>query len=82
MIRSRRISWVSNCSGAMSMASRATEQPGATFSASSRVSGSASTVIAYSDMLTEKRLVLEDGSNSRWLPRSASAASTASSRPG
>ena len=38
--------------------------------------------MAYSDMLTANRLVLDDGSNSRWLPSSASAASTASATAG
>ena len=46
------------------------------------MSGSESTVIAYSDMLTENRRVLDDGSKSRWLPSSASAASTASATDG
>ena len=75
MIRSRRISWVSNWSREAGRCRSATEQPGAC-SASSRVSGSASTVMAYSDMLTSNCLVLDVGSNSRWLPSSASAAST------
>ena len=81
MMRSRRVSWVSNWSGVTSTASMATEQSGAC-SASSRVSGSASTVMAYSDMLTVKRRVLEVGSNSRWLPSSASVASMAASTSG
>ena len=38
--------------------------------------------MAYSDMLTANRLVLDAGSNSRWLPSSASAASTASATTG
>lgn len=81
MMRSRRISWVSNWLGATSTASSATEQPGAC-SASSRVSGSARTVMAYSDMLTVKRRVLDAGSKSRWLPSSASAASIATATSG
>ena len=56
-------------------------QPGAC-SPSSRISGSASTVMAYSDMLTANRLLLLPASNSRWLPSSASAASTASATIG
>src|SRR4051794_7101837 len=47
-----------------------------------RVSGSASTVMAYSDMLTANRLPLLRASKSRWLPSSASAASTASATRG
>ena len=81
MIRSRRISWLSNWSGATPTASIASAQPGAC-SPSSRASGSASTVIAYSDMLTVNSRLLDVGSNSRWLPSSASAASTASSTAG
>ena len=46
------------------------------------MSGSASTVMAYSDMLTANRLLLLPASNSRWLPSSASAASTASATIG
>ena len=46
------------------------------------MSGSESTVIAYSDMLTVNRRVLDAGSKSRWLPSSASAASTASATEG
>ena len=60
MIRSRRISWASNWSGRTSIGSSATVQPGAC-SPSSRVSGSASTVMAYSDMLTVNRLLLLAG---------------------
>ena len=46
------------------------------------MSGSASTVMAYSDRLTANRLLLLPASNSRWLPSSASAASTASATIG
>ncbi len=80
-IRSRFISWLSNRSREGGVLSKDTEQPGAC-SRISRVSGSESTVMAYSDMLTSNCLVLDPGSNSRWLPSSASAASTASATSG